>query len=52
MARFQQMTAKDEKVLYFTLIHPSFVSRCFRALQSHNKKNLGRSLGTRLVNNL
>ena len=50
MARFQQMTAKDEKVLYFTLIHPSFVSRCFRALQSHNK--LGRSLGTRLVNNL
>ena len=32
MARFQQMTAKDEKVLYFALIHLSLVSRCFQAL--------------------
>ena len=47
MARFQQMTAKDEKVVYFALIHPSLVSRCFQALQSHNKKKLGRNLGTR-----
>ena len=49
MARFQQMTAKDEKVSYFALIHPSLVSRCFQALQSHNKKKLGRNLGTRQV---